>query len=243
MTGRKPVLRGIACLALAAAAAHAGECKFTAVRSGSAPLTGIQSIEIDAGPGDLHVTGVAGVQAVEAHGRACASRQDLIDQLVIAIERHGNVLKITGATPHSGFLAMFGRSPVATLDLTVSVPANLPIRLTDGSGDLEVGRVDALDLVDDSGDIRVHDVAHDLSIDDGSGDLAVRDIGGNVTVRDTSGDISAVNVGGNLLVLADTSGDVNADGIGGDLQVRAGSASRVHFGHVRGSVELPARVE
>jgi len=243
MMGRAPILPGVACLGLLAAAAHSENCKLTADRTAAAPLAGIERIEIETGPGDLHVTGVGGLGAVEAQGRACASRQELLDELVVTIERRGTVLRITGATPRSGFFGMFGRSLVATLDLTLTVPANLPLKLTDTSGDLEVAGVDSLDLVDDSGDIRVRDVAHDVGIDDKSGDISITNVGGNVTLRDTSGDFSATNVGGNVDVLADTSGEVNAVEIRGNLRVRSGSASRVHFGRVHGSVELPARVE
>jgi hypothetical protein len=241
VTRHRIALPSVACLLLLAGALDAEDCKIAADRTASAPLTGIERVEIEAEAGDLNVNGVPGVNAVDARGRACVSREDMLEGIRLEMELDDNVLHIKAVTPKPGMMRMFGRSSYATLNLTVTVPADLPVKLTDSSGDLEVGGVAALDLKDDSGAILVHDVAQNVSIDDDSGDLTVTNVNGNVSLRDGSGNMTVRKVGGTVEVVSDGSGDIDVDEIGRGFAVRSDSSGEVHFSRVRGNVEIPAR--
>jgi len=151
------------------------------------------------------------------------------------------VLRITATTPGASMLRVFGRASYATLDVSVTIPAGLPVKITDTSGDLEVAGVLALDLKDESGDILVHDIAQDVTIDDDSGDLSVTNVKGNVTLRDSSGDIKVMKIGGRVDVVSDGSGDIDAVEVDHGLIVRSDSSGEINFSRVRGNVEIPAR--
>ena len=220
---------------------HAEDCTVTAQRTASAPLTGIERVEIVAGAGDLHVLGSPTATTAEARARACASSEEVLAALTIEIERRDKVLHIATTAPATSVFKFFGRSPVALLDFTVTIPAGLPVTLTDTSGDLEVAGVAALDLKDDSGDINVHDIARDVSIDDKSGDLTVTNVKGSVTLRDTSGAMTVKDVGGSVEVLADGSGDITAEEIGRDFIVHQHGSGEINFSRVHRQVQIPSR--
>lgn len=236
-----PSLSGLAGCALLAVAAHGEECKIAGARAATAPLAGIERVEIDAEAGDLHVNGVAGAANVDARGKACASSDDMMEGIELEMKREATVLHIRSTTPGGGMRHLFGRSPYATLDLTVTLPANLPVKVADSSGDLEVAGVLSLDLKDDSGDILVHDIAQNVVIDDDSGDLTVTGVQGNVTLQDGSGDIKVNKVAGIVEVISDGSGDIDVDDIARGLIVQADGSGDINFSHVRGSIQIPAR--
>jgi hypothetical protein len=234
-------LPSIACLSLIAAAVHAEDCKLPADLTAASPLTGIERIEIDAQAGELNVNGAAAVTMAQASGKACASSKDMLKGIKLRMERRDQVLRITATTPTASVLRVFGRASYARLDVTVTLPASLPVKVTDTSGDLEVAGILSLDLKDESGDILVHDIAQDVTIDDDSGDLTVTSVKGSVTLRDGSGDIKVSKIGGAVEVVSDGSGDINADEIGRGLIVRSDSSGEVNFSRVHGNVEIPAR--
>ncbi len=234
-------LAGFAACTLLGVAAQAEDCKVTAQRAATSPLAGIERVEIEAEAGDLHVKGVAGAGSIDARGKACASSDDMMKGIELDMKRDGTVLHIRSATPSGGMMHMFGRSSYATLDLTVTLPANLPAKVTDSSGDLEVAGVMSLDLEDDSGDIIVHDIAQNVVIDDDSGDLTVTGVQGNVTLKDGSGDIKVNKVAGIVEVTSDGSGDIDVDDIGRGLIVQSDGSGDINFSRVRGSIEIPAK--
>jgi DUF4097 and DUF4098 domain-containing protein YvlB len=236
-----PALPSFACLLLFAASLHAEDCKVAADRAASSPLAGIERIEISAEAGDLHVNGAPALNTAEARGKACASDEDMLGRIELVLERNDNVLEIRVKTPGGSMLRMFGRSSYARLDLTVTIPANLPVKMTDTGGDLEVANVLALDLKDESGDILVHNIGANVTIEDDSGELTVNNVQGNVTLRDSSGDIKVTKVAGTVEVLGDGSGDIIVDEIGRGLIVRSDGGGEVNFSRVRGTVEIPAR--
>jgi DUF4097 and DUF4098 domain-containing protein YvlB len=164
-----------------------------------------------------------------------------LKDIKLQVERRDKVLRITATTPAGSVLRVFGRASYARLDVTVTIPANLPVKVTDTSGDLEVAGILSLDLKDESGDILVHDIAEDVTIDDESGALTLMNVKGNVAITDTSGDIRVSRIGGTVDVPSDGSGDISADEIGHGLIVRSDSSGEVNFSRVRGSVEIPAR--
>ena len=231
----------LACFARVAVAADANDCKLASERVATAPLAGIESVRIDAEAGDLHVNGVANAPSIDARGKACASNDKLIEEIKLEYEVEGTTLRISAKTPGGGVFRGFGRSQYATLDLTVTLPSNLPVKVIDTSGDLEVGGVRGLDLKDSSGDILVHNIAQNVVIDDDSGDLTVTDVTGNVTLKDGSGDIKVQRVGGKVTVTSDGSGDIDVDEVDHGLAVLLDGSGEINFSRVHGSIEIPAR--
>ena len=231
---------GLACLAQLAVAAENSECKLAGERAATSALTGVESVRIDAEAGDLHVNGVANAQSIDARGKACASTDKMLDGIKLELVLEGTVLHVSATTP-GGSVFHIGRSQYATLDLTVTLPANLPVKVTDTSGDLEVAGVLDLDLTDTSGDILVHDIAQNVVIDDSSGDLVVTDVTGNVTLKDGSGDIKVQHVGGKVEITSDGSGDIDIDQVEHGLTVLADGSGEINFSRVHGAIQIPAR--
>jgi DUF4097 and DUF4098 domain-containing protein YvlB len=231
---------GLACFAQLVVAAETRECKLADERAANSPLAGVETVRIDAEAGDLHVNGVANAASIDARGKACASDDKMMEGIKLELALEGTVLRISAKTP-SGSVFHIGHSQYATLDLTVTLPANLPVKVTDTSGDLEVAGVLDLDLEDSSGDILVHNIALNVVIDDDSGDLIVTDVTGNVTLKDGSGDIKVQRVGGKVEVISDGSGDIEVDEIEHGFTVLADGSGEINFSRVRGGIQIPAR--
>ena len=231
---------GLACFAQLVAAAQTSQCKLAGERAANSPLTGVETVRIDAEAGDLHVNGVANAPSIDARGKACASDDKMMEGIKLELALEGSVLHVSATTP-SGSVFHIGRSQYATLDLTVTLPANLPVKVTDTSGDLEVAGVLDLDLKDSSGDILVHDIAQNVVIDDESGDMTITDVAGNVTLKDGSGDIKVQRVGGKVEVTSDGSGDIDVDQVEHGLTVLADGSGDINFSRVHGPIQIPAR--
>src|SRR5438876_2853675 len=151
-------------LLLAAASASAGffdDCDYTAARDASAPLAGATSIVIVGRAGALRVTGIRGATEVRAKGTACTSERDNLNRITLTATRSGNAVRVEANLPEgNGF--SWGRN---ALDFEVTVPANIPLRIDDSSGDLRVEGVGAADIHDGSGGLHVRNVSGDLNIE------------------------------------------------------------------------------
>lgn len=225
-------------------------CSLTDERSGAVDAGGASRVVIDAGAGDLVVTGVEGAGAVSAQGTACANRREVLDAIRLEVTRRDDVVHVRTLFPSSP------RGP-AQLDLTVRVPAALPVTVDDGSGPVEVDGVAALDIDDGSGSIRVRNVPGEVEIEDGSGEvdvsgagsLRITDGSGEIDVRnvirdvvvvsDGSGEIAISGVGGDVTIERDGSGEIEVRGVGGDLAVLRDGSGGVDVDGVEGEVRLP----
>jgi hypothetical protein len=183
-------------LPLAAFAWSAG-CDYGADRRASIDTAGASRVEITARAGDLRVQ-PASTATLVASGRACASRQAFLDQTLLHVTRDGEVVRVQVQVPEEmkGIGLLY-----ATLDLTVDVPAGLPVDVTDSSGDMTLEGV------------RVSTVR------DSSGDIVASDLTGDFAIEDSSGDITVSGVGGNVEVLADGSGEVRVSAVKGTVQL------------------------
>lgn len=207
------------------------DCTYTAPRSAALDVDGARRVVVDAGAGSLQVRGVDGAARVVAEGTACASRESLLDDVQLTVERRGDAVVVTTVFPQHF-------SGTARLDLEVELPSSLPVRIDDGSGELSVRQVAALDLEDGSGEIDVDGVAGDVSIDDGSGDMTVRDVGGSVYVDDGSGEIRISDVDRDVVIGDDGSGDMTITGVGGNVTVEDDGSGSIEVRDVRGDFEL-----
>ena len=143
-----------------------------------------------------------------AAGRACASSQAYLDQTQLHVRRQGGVVPVHVQVPGEmkGIGLMY-----ASLDLTVSVPGDLPVEITDSSGDMTLESVRVAKVLDSSGDISARGLEGDVDVERVSGDVRID--------RDSSGDIRIAEIGGNVEVLADGSGQVRVTSVKGTVRL------------------------
>jgi hypothetical protein len=230
-------------------------CDFEAPRNMSLDLAGVRAVQIDVNSYDLHVTGRADTHKLEVTGRACASDRKLLEHLVVTQRREGDQL-ILELGDGRGF-RLFGGGQT-DLDVTVQLPAGLPLSVDVGSGDAEVSGVQALDSHIGSGDLHVRGVTKRFATSVGSGDVEANDVGklevgsvgsGDLTAGNVKGDARVGSIGSGDVRLRDVrgsvhvdslgSGDLDIDGVGGDLSLGAKGSGDVSYSGVKGKVNVP----
>lgn len=239
------------------AAFAASPCEFHAQRNLQLDLAGVRTVQLEVHSYDLHVTGSDSSKALTLSGRACASDQSTLDGLQVTQRREGDqlLLDIGGNAPAS--ISFFGKS-YANLDVTVQLPASLPVVVNVGSGDADVSGLLQLQSNVGSGDLHARKIAGKLNASVGSGDVHADDIGsldlgsagsgdvkvagikGDATIGSIgSGDVDLRTVGGS--VRADTlgSGDLTVSGVGGNFRLGAIGSGDVKHDGVKGKVSVP----
>ena len=252
---------GLARFAMTVAMAHLGGCAVAgrrnqaAARSARIPAAGATMVRIDAGAGSLRVEGRAGTGDVLVTGIAHAATPELLGAIRIDTRRVADTIFVSCAIPPAG--ARPGQPP--SLDITVQVPSNLALDVTDSSGAAVIRNVAALRIVHGSGGLDINTVAGKLDVTDGSGDMVVANIYGDVHIRDGAGfiyltdirgsidipedgagEIQVVGVSGDVTIGSKRSGEVAASGVGGNLAVTASGNGSIEFNDVKGRVTLPA---
>jgi hypothetical protein len=189
-------------------------------------------------PGWVHVVGHVTVRA-PSRKRAEAWLQRIMAEPPVT-QTDGDV-RIEGPTWARRSWGLFGSPWGLRVDYTVDVPPETDVRITTGSGDIEVRDVDgpvrvrtgsgdvevrsvraAVEVGTGSGDIRIGEVRGDVDVRVGSGDVRLEAVLGRVTVRTGSGDLTVDRVEGTV-EFATGSGDVTLTDIAGDLRGRTGS--------------------
>jgi len=229
------------------------DCRHGAERKASIDTAGAARVEIMARAGDLNVKPGSGT-TLAAAGRACASSQAYLDQTQLHVRRQGDVVQVHVQVPDEmkGIGLMY-----ASLDLTVSVPGDLPVEITDSSGDMTLESVRVAKVLDSSGDISARGLKGDVEVEDSSGDIRIEETAGAVRVSDSSGDIvirgasrvhipldssgdvDVERVTGDLRIDRDSSGDIRIAAIGGNVEVLADGSGQVRVTSVKGTVRLP----
>ena len=202
-------------LPLSALATDAQNCKFTAARTLKLDVAGAKAVVFEVNQHDLKVVASAGGGQLD--GRACASNQEWLDQLVLDQRRVGDKLVVSLRRDSRDALSM-GNS-YAWLDIRGSVPDNLPLQVKVGSGDASVEN------------------AQSLSVDVGSGDAAARGTRGSIHAAVGSGDLD-IDGGSSLNLLSLGSGDVTARNIGGDASTGTVGSGDLKITDVRGNARL-----
>jgi DUF4097 and DUF4098 domain-containing protein YvlB len=215
----------------AAASLGADDCKFNAERSAGMDRAGVSKVIVLAGAGDLDVTGSATAKRIEGHGKACASSQKLLDQTVITVTRNGSIVTLQTDMPE------LDNNGQAMIDLSVTLPSNLPVEVMDSSGDAEVKDVKSLAIQDSSGDVRISAVAELADVRDSSGDIAIHDTG-SVKLQDSSGDITVRDVKGDVEVTSDSSGGIEIRGVNGLVHILQDSSGDILVTQVKGNVTV-----
>ncbi len=256
------VVLGTAGLGLWLPSLRADSCRYEADRNAAVAVEDATRIKIIARAGKLEIRGHSDISEIRVHGRACASKQDMLDQIEVETGRNGNEISIEAKLPTDGggfSLKLFSKersSGTALLDLKIDVPDSMALDVIDGSGHVEVRDTGPLLLQDGSGDIEIDSAAGDVSIQDGSGDVEIRrvrgdldvrdgsgsvsitDVAGNVSARDGSGGLRIARVGRNMTVTGDGSGDISVKQVEGDFTVKRDGSGSVHYEAIRGGVAI-----
>ncbi len=244
----------LACLVLAQPAL-AQRCEHSRDINLTASATAVNLAVVVAGAGELVIEG-GGTDEIVIQGRACASDADRLEEMSIDLSPRGDRLQIKTEIPDRGNWSWSGNR-YAHIDLTVQLPANLAVRVDDGSGNLVVRDVSSIELEDGSGNIEMSGIAGDVSIDDGSGNIDLTDVGGEVWINDGSGNIDIADVGsvvidddgsgnidvdvvrGSVIVHSDGSGGIWVAAVGGDFTVQDDGSGGIRHRDVAGAVKIP----
>lgn len=213
---------------------------FETTKSLNLPAQGIKRVEIEAGAGSLTVAGREGLTAIEVKAEIVARHvgdEDmdgfLKDRVELTLEKRGDVAVLVSRIGDR--IRLFSLGDDAVINLTVSVPKDMPLEIDDGSGSIVVEDLAAVKIDDGSGSIRVDRIAGEVKIDDGSGGIEIDDVKGDVSVDDGSGEILIRRVGGTVTV-DDGSGSIEIKDVEKDVRlVRTGSGG-VDVSNVKGQV-------
>jgi len=219
-----------------AAPAHADQCKNSAHRTANAAGPDIAKVVVEAGAGDLVVRGGDG-RDVKADGKACASTDELLQEIQLEIRREGDTVYVRTSLPEISD-GLFGINRYAYLDVTVEVPKSATLKLEDSSGDLQVSNVQGATINDGSGDQRVDHIAGDLDIADSSGEIRVADVRGGLRLRDSSGDVDVDKVQGDVVVTVDSSGDLDIRHVTGGVHILSDSSGDIEIEDVKRDVAI-----
>ncbi len=74
-------------------------CEFRAERKAGIDAAGVTKIVLRTGAGDLNVNGRANTTRIEAHGMACAAKQELLDKVQLTVRREGDVVYLETQMP------------------------------------------------------------------------------------------------------------------------------------------------
>ncbi len=229
----------VAVLAALASVAAVAADDYRESRDLSLPAGGLELLVIDVGAGSLDVRGVAGqdtidvrativvYEADEDEGRKFASKR--VD---ISLERKGDAAHLVTRIRQP----RMGWGSGGSVDVEVTAPPTLALRIDDSSGSLDVADFAAdVAIEDGSGSIDVRNVAN-LSIDDGSGSIDVAGVAGDVYVNDGSGSIEIEAVDGSVTI-DDGSGSIRVKHVGQDLIIVESGSGSVSFSDIRGTVQ------
>jgi DUF4097 and DUF4098 domain-containing protein YvlB len=174
---------------------------------------GIQVLDISCGAGALVIEGkeqqdIKVEAEIEIVGMSDKKAQEFIkDKIELSLGRKGTVAYLKSKINES-----FWGPKDAQVNLVVTLPPHLSLKVDDGSGSTRLKHMDGdVNIKDGSGSIEAFDTKGNLTIVDGSGSIDVRNIQSDVTVKDGSGGISAERIAGNLTVV-DGSGSIGVDG-------------------------------
>ena len=241
----------LALLALAVAVAPSARadddraCRHSAPQSLALDIGDARTVEFHVGNGRLRLDGKPG-RAGSLQGRACASSAEALSRLRLEQSREGDTLVVRMVREErSGW--SFGNH-YAYLDLAGSVPDDLGIEVSVGSGDAWASGLSELGLTVGSGDADARRIRGRVDARVGSGDIVLADIGsldigsvgsGDASARGVRGDARVGSVGSGDVDLADVDGSVDVGSLGsGDIGIERVSGS-VMFGSIgSGDVEI-----
>ena len=197
------------------------------IRNLELPAGGLQVLSVHCGPGELTLKGIEGAGSIQVRAEIETERIDkqefqlLADKLIqLDLKREYNRALLTGNVVIPPLTNIDAR-----IHLRIQVPANMNIRIIDGSGSIDIADIIGnLSIDDDSGAIKVENIKGRIRIEDGSGDIEIQDVQGHLEIVDGSGEIVIEHVSGDVTI-NDASGDIEVNHIGGSVTISDGSGS------------------
>jgi hypothetical protein len=228
--------------ALPFASQASDRCEHSAIRDADLNLSGIKTIVFDIGPHTLALKG-GKQQSGAFKGKACASDEKRLVELIVTQERDGDKLLVRAGRNSLLRKGSWSGEDYGHLTVDASVPDTLDVQLKLGSGDAVIDGVASLSADVGSGDLEARHIRGSFYADVGSGDIQASDVGalhvvsvgsGDLSVRDVrgdsrvgeinSGDLSIANAKGGVVIGSIGSGDALLSAIGGNVTVsRIGS--------------------
>lgn len=219
----KTIIVGLAVIIFSASAQAS---TYTEKRELDIKAKGIQVMDISCGAGELVVEGneqadIKVEAEIEIDGMSDKKAQEFIkDKVELSLTRRGATVYLKSQVNGS-----FWGLKDARVNLVVTLPSNLNLKVKDGSGSIRLRQMNGnVNIIDGSGSIEAEDIKGNLNIVDGSGGIDVRNIHNDVTIKDGSGSISTDRIGGNLRV-EDGSGSIEISRIEGSVLIDDGSGS------------------
>lgn len=244
----RPLLLATACV-LAFPSMAADRCEHSRTETPALDLTGISRVVIEINADELTVTPGAPSLSI----KHCASTAERAAESRMTVERRGDALHIASPFVSVSVYGLFGTDVYTRREIGLSLPADLPISLTVGSGDAALTGLSRIGVDVGSGDVSLRQVgrvngdvgsgdlmvdgATAVAVDVGSGDAVLKRVQGEVRASVGSGDIEMADVGP-LGSLAAGSGSIRAEGVRGDALVRSVGSGDITLRGVRGAVRI-----
>lgn len=226
------------------------QCRHSDTRQLTLQLDGIKAISLEVGPDTLVINGKTAADG-QLRGRACASSADQLAGLQVTQQRKGDTLVVR--LENTAKRGIHLGNHYAWLDLAGNIPADVPVTLALGSGDVRLEGIAALDAKVGSGDLEAGQVAGAVKLTVGSGDVEIGQAG-SLGITLGSGDIKAgtvtgaveMTVGsgdvqlkqtGDLVVQALGSGNVSAEQVNGTVRIGSVGSGDITLSRVSGSVQ------
>jgi translation initiation factor IF-1 len=168
-----------------------------------------------------------------------AEADELLQDLSLLIEAHGNEVTATAKYDRASSFLKFGNRPVQ-VDFTVTVPARFSAELNTAGGDIVVGDLD--------GKLRARTSGGNVRLGRISGVIDAGTSGGNVELVEGKTETKLRTSGGNIIMghiagpadVSTSGGDIKVDQIEGALSAHTsgGNVSAGFVGGLRGPCEL-----
>lgn len=213
------------------------DCEHTASRDLDLDAGDITTLEVVARAGALDIRGEADARQVVVRGKACAASAESLAQIRLVERREGDRLVVTAELPEND--GGWGSNDYSSLDLTLTVPSRVALKVSDSSGAADIRHVTSAEVEDSSGELRLSDIAGDVTVADTSGVIVIERIGGNVMINsDGSGGIQIEDVAGNAVIREDGSGEIEFRQVRGDAIVEKDGSGSISFVAIGGNARV-----
>jgi len=211
----------------------------------------IELFDLETAAGFLVIEGTTSSNKIEV----TADIEAYDEEIKLTLVKKGNrAVLVADASYHKRININWGNSP--KIDLTISVPSHLKLKIKDGSGSIQVSnigkdveiddgsgslKIDAiggnLEIEDGSGSTTISNVKGNIKVNDGSGSLNIQHVGGTVNIEDGSGSMEVFDIGG-LVTIDDGSGSINLKNLRNGLTIEEEGSGGLHMSEIKGPVSI-----
>jgi len=244
----RPLLLATACV-LAFPSMAADRCEHSRSETPALDLTGITRVVVEINADELTVTPGAPSLAI----KHCASTAERAAESRMTVERRGEALHIASPFVSVSVYGLFGTDVYTRREISLSLPADMPLSLAVGSGDAALTGLSRIDVDVGSGDVALRQVgrvegdvgsgdlvvdgATAVSVEVGSGDAVLKRVQGDVRASVGSGDVDMLDVGP-IASLSAGSGSISVEGVRGDARIASVGSGDIALRGVRGAVRI-----